>query len=262
MNGLFLAGDHIFNIPWVVSVAATDMHKEQAIVSLSGGHLLWDYRDADEAVVGFVARSPLSQAFHLGAKRVLDVSVSLAALIVLAPLLLSVALMIRLESRGPVFFRQARWGRGCKPIRVYKFRSMYVERCDPTGVSQTVKEDPRITRIGRIIRRTNIDELPQLLNVLKGEMSLVGPRCHAIGMLAAGVPYEDLVQDYHRRHLMKPGITGLAQMRGLRGPTDRPSKARARIACDLHYVDNFSVWLDLKIILGTIRSELTSGQGF
>ncbi|SIQ00567.1 Sugar transferase involved in LPS biosynthesis (colanic, teichoic acid) [Rhizobium sp. RU35A] len=257
-----MADDHIFNIQWVVSVAATDMHKEQSVVSLGGGHLLWDYDDASGAGLGFASRTRFSRAFHLSAKRLLDVAVSLGALIVLAPLLLSVALMIRLESRGPVLFRQTRWGQGCKPIRVYKFRSMYVERCDPTGVAQTIKDDPRITRVGRVIRRTNIDELPQLLNVLKGEMSLVGPRCHAIGMLAAGIPYEDLVQDYHRRHLMKPGITGLAQMRGLRGPTDRPSKARARIACDLHYVDNFSIWMDLKIILGTIRSELTSGQGF
>jgi polysaccharide biosynthesis protein PslA len=246
----------------VVSVAATDMHKEETLVAFDQVASLWSYPGDVSAQGRFENRSPASKALHLSLKRCLDIAVSLSALIVLAPLLLLVALIIRLESRGPVLFKQARWGQGCKPIRVYKFRSMYTDRCDPSGVNQTVKDDPRITRMGRIIRRTNIDELPQLLNVLRGEMSLVGPRCHAIGMLAAGVPYEDLVRQYHRRHLLKPGITGLAQMRGLRGPTDRPSKARARIACDLYYVENFSIWLDLKIIIGTIRSELTGGQGF
>jgi polysaccharide biosynthesis protein PslA len=246
----------------VVSVAATDMHKEETLVAFDHVASLWSYPGDVSAQGRFENRSPASKALHLSLKRFLDIAASLAALIVLAPLLLLVALIIRLESKGPVLFKQTRWGQGCKPIRVYKFRSMYTDRCDPSGVNQTVKDDPRITRMGRIIRRTNIDELPQLLNVLRGEMSLVGPRCHAIGMLAAGVPYEDLVRQYHRRHLLKPGITGLAQMRGLRGPTDRPSKARARIACDLYYVENFSIWLDLKIIIGTIRSELTGGQGF
>jgi polysaccharide biosynthesis protein PslA len=238
------------------------MHKEETLVAFDHVASLWSYPGDVSAQGRFENRSPASKALHLSLKRCLDIAVSLSALIVLAPLLLLVALIIRLESKGPVLFKQARWGQGCKPIRVYKFRSMYTDRCDPSGVNQTVKDDPRITRMGRIIRRTNIDELPQLLNVLKGEMSLVGPRCHAIGMLAAGVPYEELVRQYHRRHLLKPGITGLAQMRGLRGPTDRPSKARARIACDLYYVENFSIWLDLKIIIGTVRSELTGGQGF
>ncbi|MBP2547966.1 lipopolysaccharide/colanic/teichoic acid biosynthesis glycosyltransferase [Neorhizobium galegae] len=252
----------LFNIEWGVSVAATDMHKDDALVGFDHVPSLWSL-PGDTAFEGrFESRSPANRALHLAMKRGLDISASLAALIVLAPLLLLVALIIRIESKGPVLFTQKRWGQGCKPIRVYKFRSMYTDRGDPTGIAQTVKDDPRVTRIGRIIRRTNIDELPQLLNVLKGEMSLVGPRCHAIGMLAAGMPYEELVREYHRRHLMKPGITGLAQMRGLRGPTDRPSKARARIACDLYYVENFSMWLDLKIIIGTMRSELTGGQGF
>ena len=119
-----------------------------------------------------------------------------------------------------------------------------------------------MTRVGHWLRRTSLDELPQLVNVLKGDMSLVGPRCHAIGMRAAGKLYEELVPDYHERHLVRPGITGLAQMRGLRGPTVLASKSRARIACDIHYVDNFSLLLDLKIIAGTIRSELFGGSGF
>lgn len=199
---------------------------------------------------------------HLFLKRVLDIAGSSVALLILSPFLLGVAVLIKLDSPGPVLFTQIRWGKNCRKIRVYKFRSMRTDMCDASGVAQTVQNDPRVTRIGAILRRTNIDELPQLLNVLKGDMSLVGPRCHAINMLAAGMLYQELVPEYHQRHAMRPGITGLAQMRGLRGPTDRPAKARARIASDLHYIENFSIFLDLKIIMGTVISELRDGKGF
>lgn len=195
-------------------------------------------------------------------KRLFDIAASGAALAVLSPLLLVVALFIRLDSPGSPLFSQLRWGQDGRKIRIYKFRSMRADMHDVSGVKQTVAGDPRITRIGAVLRRSNIDELPQLFNVLKGDMSLVGPRCHAIGMLAAGVPYEELVPDYHARHCMRPGLTGLAQMRGLRGPTDRPGKARARIASDLYYIENFSFWLDMRIIVGTIVSELKGGKGF
>ncbi len=201
-------------------------------------------------------------AWELAVKRIMDVTLALLALIILLPFLLTIAAAIRVESPGPILFRQIRWGRNGRAIRIFKFRSMYQETCDHSGVAQTTPNDPRVTRLGRIIRRINVDELPQLLNVLSGDMSLVGPRCHAMGMLAAGKPYEDLVPDYHDRHAMRPGITGLAQMRGLRGPTDRPSKARARIACDLYYINNYSIWLDLRIILGTLYGELRGGAGF
>ena len=196
------------------------------------------------------------------AKRTIDIAFALVALVCLLPLLLTVSVLIRLDSPGPILFTQIRWGKDCRKIRVYKFRSMRIDNCDVTGVLQTRPNDPRITRMGAVIRRTNSDELPQLLNVLKGDMSLVGPRCHAIGMLAAGIPYEDLVPNYHRRHQVKPGITGLAQMRGLRGPTERAAKARARIACDLHYIDHFSLKLDLKIMALTLWNELRGGEGF
>jgi lipopolysaccharide/colanic/teichoic acid biosynthesis glycosyltransferase len=195
-------------------------------------------------------------------KRVFDIVSSGAALVVLAPFLLVVALLIKLDSPGPVLFKQTRWGKDCRAIKVYKFRSMRTDMCDVSGVAQTVMNDPRITRIGAVLRRTNIDELPQLLNVLRGDMSVVGPRCHAIGMRAGGMLYEELVPEYHQRHAVRPGMTGLAQMRGLRGPTDRPAKARARIACDLYYVENFSFLLDMRIIAGTVVSELTRGKGF
>ena len=195
-------------------------------------------------------------------KRAIDVLVSATALLILLPLLLFVAALIRLDSPGPVLFKQVRWGKGCTRIKIYKFRSMRADSCDVSGVAQTVPNDPRVTRVGAILRRTNFDELPQLLNVLRGDMSLVGPRCHAIGMLAAGKLYVELVPGYPRRHSMKPGITGLAQMRGLRGPTDRASRARARVLSDLYYVENFTIWLDIKIIFGTLVGEIRGGTGF
>jgi lipopolysaccharide/colanic/teichoic acid biosynthesis glycosyltransferase len=195
-------------------------------------------------------------------KRMFDIFVSLSALVVLSPLFVFVAIAIRRDSPGPVFFRQIRWGRDCQPITVFKFRTMQTDLCDRSGVAQTIEGDPRVTRIGAFLRRTSIDELPQLFNVLRGDMSLVGPRCHAIGMLAGGKLYEELVPDYHQRHAVRPGITGLAQMRGLRGPTISAAKARARIASDLYYVQNHSVMMDLVIILTTIKTEITRGTGF
>jgi lipopolysaccharide/colanic/teichoic acid biosynthesis glycosyltransferase len=208
---------------------------------------------------GFHSTALQSQLFM---KRAIDIVVSGMALFALLPLFLFCAIAIRLESKGPVFFTQLRWGKDGKKIKVYKFRSMRADLCDVTGVQQTVKNDPRVTKFGAFLRKSNIDELPQLINVLKGDMSLVGPRCHAIGMKAAGVLYEELVPNYHLRHMMRPGITGLAQMRGLRGPTDTPAKSRARIASDLHYIQNYSVALDIKILIGTLQKEVFGGTGF
>lgn len=205
---------------------------------------------------------PSSRAMHLAAKRVLDIAVSLTALIILLPFFVLVCIAIRLESKGSPIFSQVRWGVNCSRIRIYKFRSMRTDLCDATGVAQTTKNDPRITRVGAILRKTSIDELPQLVNVLLGHMSLVGPRCHAVGMLAADRPYEELVPHYHDRHRIKPGLTGLAQVRGLRGPTTDAAKARARIACDLYYLQNYSFWMDMSIIGRTVMSELRGGSGF
>ncbi|EJT03589.1 sugar transferase [Rhizobium sp. CCGE 510] len=199
---------------------------------------------------------------RLGMKRLFDIVASLSALIVLAPFFLAIALFIKLDDGGPVFFRQIRWGLNGRKITVFKFRSMRADACDPSGIQQTVKGDSRMTAVGALLRRTNIDELPQLFNVLLGEMSLVGPRCHAVNMRAAGRLYEELVPDYHHRHVMRPGITGLAQTRGWRGPTARPLQARARIACDIYYVRHFSLLLDLKILLKTLVIELRGGTGY
>lgn len=206
--------------------------------------------------------SQRKRSVHLACKRLIDIYVSLGALIALSPLFLVIAVMIKRDSPGPVFFSQIRWGRDCKKIKIYKFRSMRIELGDETGVRQTVENDPRVTKIGNFIRRTNIDELPQLINVLKGDMSLIGPRCHAIGMLACGMPFEELVPEYHQRHVMRPGLSGLAQIRGWRGPTTRRGEARARVMCDLYYVSNFSLLLDFRILLATLRSEIGRGTGF
>ncbi len=200
--------------------------------------------------------------WHLMAKRSLDIIFSLTGLAILLPLLILVAAIIKFDSKGPIFFSQRRWGMGGRVINVWKFRSMYVDKGDASGVAQTTENDPRITPVGKSLRRLNIDELPQLFNILRGDMSLVGPRCHAVGMLAAGTLYEELVPQYHERHVMRPGLTGLAQARGWRGPTDTPAKARSRVACDLFYVANFSIWLDIAIILKTLHNELTDGRGF
>lgn len=199
---------------------------------------------------------------HFAAKRGLDIGISAFALLFLLPFFLAIAAMIIYENRGPVFFSQLRWGKGGKLIRIYKFRSMRTDLCDASGVAQTRENDPRVTRIGAFLRRTNLDELPQLINILKGDMSLVGPRCHVPGMLAAGVRYEELVEDYHLRHLVRPGLTGLAQVTGFRGPTDREEAARGRFSADLEYVRNFSILADLRILVRTVVNEIRGGTGF
>lgn len=207
-------------------------------------------------------RAALHKPVQFALKRAFDITVSASALVLLLPFFAAIAAMIVIENRGPVFFSQLRWGRGGKLIRIYKFRSMRTDMCDETGVAQTKENDPRVTRIGAFLRKTNLDELPQLLNIIKGDMSIVGPRCHVPGMLAAGRLYEDLVEDYHLRHLVRPGLTGLAQVNGLRGPTDREDVSRSRIAYDIEYVRSFSILMDLRIFARTVVNEIRGGTGF
>lgn len=181
-------------------------------------------------------------------KGIEDRVVAVGLLLVLAPLLALIALAIKLDSPGPLLFRQKRQGFNNMPIEIFKFRSMKVDAdAGATTIEQATRSDPRVTRVGRFIRRTSLDELPQLINVLRGEMSVVGPRPHAAEASVEGNPLEEVVERYAARHRVKPGITGWAQVNGLRGEFDT-EKLRQRIDYDLYYIDNWSVWLDLMII--------------
>ena len=193
------------------------------------------------------------------AKRLQDVVVSGVALVVLAPVLAVIALIVKLDSRGPVLFRQRRYGFNNEPISVLKFRTMRTEATDPDSVRQVQAGDPRVTRVGRVLRRTSLDELPQFWNVWSGEMSMVGPRPHAIGMKTAGEDSHRLVAEYAWRHRMKPGITGWAQINGSRGPVDTPEAVRRRVSLDLDYIERQTLSLDLYIMLMTAPRLLGDG---
>jgi Undecaprenyl-phosphate glucose phosphotransferase len=170
----------------------------------------------------------------------------------LSPVMAAVAVAIKLDSRGPVFFRQKRYGFNNELIEVFKFRSMYVDQCDAAAAKLVTKDDPRVTRVGRFIRKTSLDELPQLLNVvLKGDLSLVGPRPHALHAKAANQLYDQVVDGYFARHKVKPGITGWAQINGWRGETDTQEKIQRRVEHDLYYIEHWSVFFDLQILAAT-----------
>jgi len=186
------------------------------------------------------------------AKNVFDRVVGAILLVLLAPVMALIAIGVKLDSRGPVLFRQKRHGFNNEEIEVFKFRSMYVDQLDYKVAKQVTRDDPRVTRFGRIIRKTSLDELPQLFNVVfKGNLSLVGPRPHALQAKAAEHPYEVVVDGYFARHRVKPGITGWAQIHGWRGETDTPEKIQKRVECDLYYIENWSLLLDLYILAAT-----------
>jgi lipopolysaccharide/colanic/teichoic acid biosynthesis glycosyltransferase len=185
-------------------------------------------------------------------KRGFDLALSLFGLIALSPLMLAVALLIKLEDGGPVFFVQRRLGRGNRFFGMYKFRSMQVHKSDSDGARSASRDDDRVTRIGRFIRRTSIDELPQLANVLRGEMSMVGPRPHAIASQAGDKLFWRIDATYWNRHSLKPGVTGLAQIRGYRGATAQESDLQNRLDADLEYIITWSPWSDALIVLKTV----------
>jgi lipopolysaccharide/colanic/teichoic acid biosynthesis glycosyltransferase len=186
-------------------------------------------------------------------KRVLDLSVALTALVLLSPVLLIVAAAIKYSSPGPIFFVQERLGRGNRLFKIYKFRSMRAELSDGAGHRSTGRDDDRVTPIGRIIRKTSLDELPQILNVLRGEMSLVGPRPHALGSTAGDALFWEVDDRYWLRHASKPGLTGLAQVRGFRGATHSRSDLTNRLQADLEYLSGWTVWRDISIMVATFK---------
>jgi exopolysaccharide biosynthesis polyprenyl glycosylphosphotransferase len=192
------------------------------------------------------------RGYQAALKRGLDLLGSMVLLLALSPLLVGVAFAIKLDSRGPVFFRQPRVGAGGAHFTVFKFRTMRVDACDVLADQLTARNDPRVTRLGAYLRKTSIDELPQLLNVLFGSMSLVGPRPHALNAKADGDLYGEVVGNYQARHRVKPGITGLAQVLGWRGPTDTRLQIEQRVANDLKYISEWSLGQDVVIIVRTL----------
>ena len=193
-------------------------------------------------------------------KRIEDLCLAIPALLILSPLLALVALAVKLESKGDVLFVQKRFGFNNATFDLYKFRSMYSDRTDPDGIEQTSKDDPRVTNVGRLIRKTSIDELPQLLNVILGSMSIVGPRPHPTGMQLEGKLLNDLVREYASRHRVKPGITGWAQCNGWRGETQTLEQIERRVQHDLYYIENWGLTLDLLVLMKT-AAQLLKGHG-
>lgn len=226
-------------------------------IHLDAGEIVSRFKDVALRHVGSaatlsIAELPLSP-FQIIVKRAFDVIGALVCLAIAAPVMVIVAIAIRLDTGGPVFFKQCRSGFNRHRFTIYKFRSMTTADNGPV-VEQAKKDDPRITRVGAFLRRTNLDELPQLFNVLKGDMSLVGPRPHAV---AHDEDFERRILGYPRRLNMKPGITGWAQVNGLRGETDTVDKMRRRVDADIHYIENWSLMFDLYIMLLTVASPKT-----
>jgi exopolysaccharide biosynthesis polyprenyl glycosylphosphotransferase len=249
----------VLNLPWAEVEAAMgkltplSQHAVEVYVlpqSAVGLHRVVGMRRVGSQVLLQVAEPPLA-GWDRAAKRAEDVVIASLALVVMSPVLLLTALAIKLESRGPVLFKQMRAGFQGDLIEVWKFRSMSVEGTDLNASRQTSKGDPRVTRVGRFIRRTSIDELPQFWNVLQGTMSVVGPRPHALQTSAEGKTLDALVDTYAARHRVKPGITGWAQINGARGELRSREQVKARVDYDLYYIGNWSVLFDIKIVLMT-----------
>lgn len=213
-----------------------------------------------DAPAAYISGAP-RDVHRAAVKRVFDLVVATTAVIVLALPMAVIALLIKMDSKGPVFFRQKRHGFNNEIIRVWKFRTMRPDKRAEEGIiRQTVHDDPRVTRLGRMLRMTSLDELPQLLNVLKGEMSIVGPRPHAVGMTAGSIEVTRTVGDYAHRHRMKPGMTGWAQVNGSRGPCHTPEEVRERVRLDMDYVKRATIWLDAWIVLITVPCLLGDRQ--
>ncbi len=240
-------GDH--RRAWALFLRSCDVGGELVVEDalLQGAVAIGRCGESDTLVM---SRGPMALQQRMQ-KRALDLALGIPLLVFLGPMLLLVALAIRLDSSGPVFFRQTRVGLGGRQFRIYKFRSMRADATDAVGERSTTRSDDRVTRVGAFIRRTSIDELPQLLNVLQGDMSLVGPRPHALGSLAGEELFWEVSETYWVRHALKPGITGLAQVRGHRGATAVAEDLKVRLRSDLEYLMNWSLSLDILILIRT-----------
>ena len=203
-------------------------------------------------------RRPIARRWQYFIKICIDKVIALSALFILSPLLIAVTILIKLDSKGPIIFRQRRNGLNNKEFYIWKFRTMCVME-NGSDVKQVKKNDVRITRIGNFLRKSSIDELPQLVNILTGHMSIVGPRPHPVALNEEFLP---LIDGYNLRTLTRPGLTGLAQINGYRGPTDTVEQMRQRIQSDIEYIDKWSIWLDLKIIISTPYYGLFSKNAF
>ena len=195
-------------------------------------------------------------------KTLMDKTLAAIALVMIAPLLAAIAIAIKLDSKGPVIFKQKRYGFNNELIEVYKFRSMHTSMADANAAKLVTRDDPRVTRVGRFMRRTTLDELPQFFNVLKGDLSLVGPRPHATQAKAGTDLYEHVVDGYFARHRVKPGITGWAQVNGWRGETDTADKIERRVEYDLYYIENWSLTFDLYILARTPIALLNTKNAY
>ncbi|TCP87598.1 lipopolysaccharide/colanic/teichoic acid biosynthesis glycosyltransferase [Sphingomonas sp. PP-CE-1A-559] len=238
-------------IPWAHALKGANIQGEIFVPELDALAPLGiaSYGDTPTLII---ANGPLGLVDR-SVKRAFDIVLAGGALLILLPLFVVIAFLIKRDSVGPIFFTQTRIGRSNQMFRMKKFRSMYVDSSDSAGHRSTDREDDRVTRIGRFIRKTSIDELPQILNVLVGDMSIVGPRPHALGSRAADKLFWEVDDRYWHRHAAKPGLTGLAQVRGYRGATLIEEDLANRLHSDLEYLENWSIWRDVKIIVLTFR---------
>ena len=210
--------------------------------------------------IDFASR-PLT-AVEVVLKRMEDLFLSCLVIVLTSPLLLAITIAIKLDSSGPVLFSQLREGHHNKAFKVWKFRTMYHEARDERAVQQTSRRDRRVTRVGRILRRFSLDELPQFINVVRGDMSVIGPRPHALGMTSVGLPMAQVLEGYAARLRLKPGITGWAQVNGCRGEIDSHEKLRRRVALDCYYIDHWSLFLDLRILVRTFGHLLFNSEAY
>ncbi len=261
----------IFALPVVAEARILEMLKKIAVlpvdVRLAAHTQKLRFRPRNYSYVGSLAVFDMADKpiadWDLVLKWLFDKVVGSLLLVALSPVMLAVAIAVKLTSRGPVLFRQKRYGFNNELIEVFKFRSMYVEQTDATAARLVTRNDPRVTPVGRFIRKTSLDELPQLFNVVfKGNLSIVGPRPHAVHAKAENRLYDQVVDGYFARHRMKPGITGWAQINGWRGETDTEEKLQRRVEHDLHYIENWSIWFDLVILARTPLSLMRTENAY